>query len=185
MMTELASAGQLRASFLRWAMVTVPAIVLLGLLASQLADSGESNLWFSGLTKPELYPPAQVFGIVWPVLYLLMGVALALVLSARGAWWRGRAAAAFVVQFLLNLAWSPVFFGLHQITGALVLIAVLDVAVIVTVWLFRKVRPLAAWLMLPYLAWILFATVLTWQFLAANPQADGREAAPATQRIAI
>lgn len=185
MMTELASAGQLRASFLRWALVTVPAIILLGLLGSQLADSGESNPWFASLTKPGLYPPAQVFGIVWPALYLLMGVSLALVLSARGAWWRGRAAVAFIVQFLLNLAWSPVFFALHQITSALVLIVVLDVAVLVTVWLFLKVRPLAAWLLLPYLVWILFATVLTWQFLVANPQADGREAAPATQRIAI
>ena len=185
MMTELASAGQLRASFLRWALVSVPGIVLLGFLGSMLSGSGVGNPWFDSLVKPLLYPPPQVFGIVWSVLYVVMGVAFALVLSARGAWWRGRAAIAFLVQLALNLAWSPVFFGLHQITAALVVIVAMDIAVIVTVWLFWKVRPIAAWLMLPYLAWILFATALNAQFLAANPGADGREHSGASQRIQI
>ncbi len=185
MMTELASAGQLRASFLRWGLVTVPGIVLLGFVGSMLSNSGVGNAWFDSLAKPSLYPPPQVFGIAWTALYILMGVAIALVLSARGAWWRGRAANAFLVQLVLNLAWSPVFFGMHQITAALVIIVAMDVAVIVTIWLFWKVRPLAAWLMLPYLAWILFATALNWQFLVANPGADGREVSGASQRIEL
>ena len=183
MMTELASAGQLRASFLRWALVTVPGVFLLGMLFALLGGSGAGNPWFVSLAKPPLYPPPQVFGIVWSVLYLMLGVAFALVLSARGAWWRGRAAIAFMVQLAINLAWSPVFFGLHQITAALVVIAVLDIAVMVTIWLFWKVRPLAAWLLLPYLVWILFATALNWQFLVANPGADGKEVSGASQRI--
>ena len=79
------------------------------------------------------------------------------------------AIAAFAVQLALNLAWSPLFFAAHQITAALVLLVVLDVAIIITIVLFRKVRPLAAWLLLPYLAWALFATVLNWQFCEANP----------------
>ncbi len=185
MMTELASAGQLRASFLRWALVTVPGIVLLGFLSGVLGGSAAENLWFAGLVKPSLYPAPQAFGIVWTILYVLMGVALALVLSARGAWWRGRAAIAFLLQLLLNLAWSPVFFGMHQITAALALIVAIDLAVLVTVWLFWKVRPIAAWLLLPYLAWILFATALNWQFLAANPGADGRQVSGASQRIEL
>lgn len=185
MMTELASAGQLRASFLRWSLVTVPGIVLLGLLSGVVAGSGAGNPWFSGLVKPSLYPPPQAFGIVWTVLYVLMGLAMALVLSARGAWWRGRAAIAFLVQLAINLAWSPVFFAQHQITAALAVIVALDVAVLVTVWLFWKVRPVAAWLLLPYLAWILFATALNWQFLAANPDADGRSVSGASQRIEL
>ncbi len=184
-MTELASSAQLRASFLRWALVAVPALVLLGSLSGVLSNSGADNAWFASLVKPSIYPAPQLFGIVWTILYALMGLALALVLSARGAWWRGRAAIAFAVQLVLNLAWSPVFFGLHQITAALVLIAVLDVAVIVTIWLFWKVRPLAAWLLVPYLAWILFATALNWQFLLANPGADGRETSGAAQRIQL
>lgn len=182
-MTELASPGQLRAAFLRWALVTVPGIVLLGFLSGMVAGSGPDNAWFASLVKPSLYPPPQAFGIVWSVLYVLIGIAFAMVLSARGAWWRGRAAIAFLVQLALNLAWTPVFFAMHQITAALVLIVVLDVAVAVTIWLFLRVRPVAAWLMLPYMAWILFATVLNWQFLEANPGADGRQVSGATQRI--
>lgn len=184
-MTELASTGQLRASYLRWALVAVPGIVLLGTLSGVLSQSGEGNAWFDALTKPAIYPPSQLFGIVWTALYALMGLALALVLSARGAWGRERAVIAFAVQLVLNLAWSPVFFGAHQIAGALIVIMLLDVAVIVTMLLFWRVRPLAAWLLLPYLAWILFATALTWQFLIANPGADDREVSGAAQRIEL
>ena len=182
-MTELASRGQLRAGFLRWALVLVPGILLLGFLSGAVVQSGPGNAWFDALNKPSLYPPARVFGLVWSALYALMGVALAIVIAARGAWGREQAIVAFVVQLLLNLAWTPLFFGAHQITGALVLIAVLDVAVIVTIGLFWRVRPIAGILLLPYLGWILFATLLTWQFLAANPGADGREVAPPVTRI--
>ena len=182
-MTELASRGQLRAGFLRWALVLVPGIVLLGFLSREVAGGGPGSPWFDALSKPALYPPPQLFGIVWTALYLLMGVALAVVAAARGAWGREPAIIAFVVQLLLNLAWTSMFFGAHQITGALILIAVLDIAVLVTIWLFWRVRPIAGTLLLPYLAWILFATLLTWQFLAANPGADGRDIAPPVTRF--
>ena len=184
-MTELASSGQLRAAFLRWALVLVPGMVLLGFLSSALSGSGPASPWFDALTKPTIYPPPLVFGIVWSVLYAMMGLALAVIMSARGAWGRGRAVVAFVVQLLINLAWSPMFFAAHQITGALVVIGLLDVAVAVTIWFFWRVRPLAAALLMPYLAWILFATLLNWQFLEANPGADGQHGAPAVQRIQL
>ncbi|MFM5886388.1 MAG: TspO/MBR family protein [Novosphingobium sp.] len=176
-MTELASPAQLRAAFLRWALVLVPGILMLGFLSGMAASSGPDNPWFAALTKPSLFPPPATFGIVWSILYVLMGFALALVVSARGAPGRGAAIAVFVVQLLLNLAWSPLFFGLHRISGALYLLVAIDVAVLATVVLFRKVRPRAAALLLPYLAWVLFATVLNWQFLAANPDADGASGA--------
>lgn len=172
-MSELASPAQLRASFLRWALVLVPGIVLLGFLSGTLASSGPDNPWFAGLIKPSLFPPPATFGIVWTILYVLMGLALAMIVSARGAPGRNAAIAAFVVQFLLNLCWSPLFFGAHQISKALYLLVAIDVAVLATVVLFWKVRPRAAMLLLPYLAWVLFATVLNWQFLEANPGADG------------
>lgn len=168
-MTELASPDQLRASLLRWSLFLAPLLLLLGSFSGAAAGSGGNNLWFIGLEKPAIYPPPATFGIVWTVLYLLMGAALAMIVTARGAAGRGAAITAFVVQFVLNLGWSPLFFALHQITGALILLVVLDVAVIVTILLFRRVRPLAAWLLLPYLAWALFATALNWQFLEANP----------------
>ena len=168
-MTGLASSGQLRASFLRWSLFVVPAVLFLGFFSGQMANSGPGNPWFSDLVKPSLYPPPALFGIVWSVLYVLIGFALVLVITGRGAPGRRIAIIAFIVQLLLNLAWSPLFFGAHQMLPALVLLGVLDLAIVVTVVLFRRVRPLAAAMLLPYLAWCLFATLLNAQFLQANP----------------
>ncbi|HVR91303.1 MAG TPA: TspO/MBR family protein [Novosphingobium sp.] len=184
-MTELASDGQLRAAFIRWALVLVPGVLLLGLLSWQMGGSGPGNAWFAALAKPAIYPPPATFKIVWPILYVLMGIALAMIAAARSARWRGPAMAAFTVQLLLNLAWSPLFFAAHQITAALIVVAVVDVAVLVTIVLFARVRPAAAWLLAPYLAWILFATALNYEFLRANPDADGKANSGAVTRIEI
>lgn len=173
-MTGLASRGQLRASFLRWGLLIVSGVFLLGFGSGMLAQSGPGTAWFDSLVKPSLYPPPATFGIVWSVLYLMMGIALTLVVAARGAPGRGVAISAFLVQLALNLAWSPMFFAAHRISAALILIGVLDIAVLATVVLFWRVRRGAGLLLLPYLAWALFATALNWQFLAANPDADGR-----------
>ena len=184
-MNRLASPAQLRASVVRWALFLVPAVVLLGFLSGQYAGSGPDNPWFAALDKPAIYPPPAAFGIVWSVLYALMGFALALVCAAWGARYRGAAIALFVVQLLINLAWSPVFFALHEIKIALAVILALDVVVLITVAVFWRVRRLAAWLLVPYVLWILFATVLNWQFLELNPQADGADASYAVQRIEL
>ncbi len=184
-MTALASPGQLRASILRWALFTVPLVMLLGFLSGMLGGDPNSN-WFQSLVKPELFPAPALFGIVWPILFFLMGLALAFICAAWGA--RGRTAAilAFAVQFVLVLAWTPVFFTAHEIKAALIVIGVLDVLAIITVALFWRVRKLAAVLMLPYLAWILFATLLNWHFLVLNPEANTAEPAPeAVQRIEL
>lgn len=184
-MSILASREQLQASLLRWILLLVPAVLLAGFLSGELSGSGPGNPWFDSLVKPAIYPSPASFGLAWTVLYILMGMAFALVCAAWGA--RGRRAAiiAFLVQLALNLAWSPLFFGAHQITAALVLILVLDVAVIVTIGLFWRVRWLAGALLLPYLAWVVFATLLTLQFLQLNPGADGREVSGAVQRIEL
>ncbi|MEN9717649.1 MAG: hypothetical protein RIQ99_527 [Pseudomonadota bacterium] len=182
-MTELASPGQLRAALLRWTLFLAPLLLLLGFLSGAVAGSTEFNPWFANLIKPALYPPAATFGIVWSVLYLLMGLALALVVTARGAALRGIAIAVFAAQFVLNLLWSPLFFALHRIAGALVLLGVLDLAVIACIAVFHRVRPVAALLLLPYLGWCLFATVLNWQFLDANPGADGVAASRAVASV--
>ena len=184
-MSELASAGQLRAAFLRWALVLVPGILLLGLLSGRIAGSGPGNAWFDALVKPGIYPPPVTFGIVWTLLYVMMALAMTLVVAARGAPGRGLAVAVFALQFVLNLCWSPLFFGAHQITWALVLLGVIDLAVLLTLVLFWRIRPLAGVLLLPYLAWALFATALNWQFLVANPDADGREGPGAVTRVEI
>lgn len=184
-MTELATAGQLRATFLRTALVAVPAVLLLGFLSGAASNSGPGSPWFDALVKPDIYPPSATFGIVWSILYVLMGLAVSLVFTAFGARGRGIALALFAVQLLLNLAWSPLFFGAHRISGALVLLLVLDVMVIATLVAFARVRPAAGWLLVPYLAWVLFATVLNWQFLELNPALDGVEWSGAVQRIEL
>lgn len=182
-MTQLASKGQLRGSLLRWALVLVPGVLLLGFLSGTAGGNAAGNPWFASLTKPALYPAPEIFGLAWTALYILMGLALAMVASARGARWRAAAVAAFAVQLALNLAWSPLFFGARQIVAALVLLVVLDVVLVVTIVLFRHVRPVAALLLLPYLAWLLFATALNWQFHLANPDADGRAVSGAVTRV--
>ena len=92
-MSAIASRAQLRMSFLRYALVTVPLVLLLGLLSGRIANSGYGNPWFDALAKPEAMPPGWAFGAAWTTLYILLGLALALVLHARGARGRGKAGA--------------------------------------------------------------------------------------------
>ncbi len=184
-MTVLASRAQLRASFLRWALFFVPVVLLLGFLSGILSGSGAENPWFAGLVKPALYPPPAAFGIVWSILYVMLGLAAALVTSAWGARGRSAALVLFVIQLALNLAWSPVFFGMHRISGALYLIGAIDLAVLVTLVLFWRVRWQAGALLLPYLAWVCFASYLNWQLLELNPRADGSEYSGAVKRIQL
>ena len=110
-MSEIASKQQLRASFLRWAVVTVPLILLLGFAAGGSVSAGSDNGWYAALTKPAATPPDWVFPVVWSVLYVMMGIALAMILHARGARSRGLAIALFAAQLIVNLIWNPLFFG--------------------------------------------------------------------------
>ncbi|MEH6724328.1 MAG: TspO/MBR family protein, partial [Qipengyuania sp.] len=162
-MNMLASRGQLRASFIRWALFTVPLCVLLGFVAGQLG--GPDTAWFQQLEKPGIYPEPKWFGIVWTILYVMIGLSVAIVASAWGA--RGRTAAlwVFAVHFALNLSWSYVFFSAQQISGALMLLGAIVVTLLVVIALFWRVRRLAALLLLPYLAWVCFAAALNYQFL--------------------
>lgn len=183
-MTEIASSGQLRAGLARWVLVLVPGINLLGFLSASVSLSGPNNPWFAALVKPGIYPPPLAFPLVWTALYVMMGVALAIVVSARSAPGRGAAIALFAAHLVLNLAWSPVFFGMHRIALALGIIIAMAVSLVAVIALFWRVRPVAAGLLVPYLAWVLFASVLNWQFMALNPDADGQEA-PAAVHIQL
>lgn len=184
-MNRLASPAQLRASFVRWSLFLVPAVLLLGRLSGLAGGEASEDPWFQALYKPSIFPPPAAFGIVWPILYTLMGFAMAIVCSAWGSRYRLAAILAFVVQLAINLAWNPIFFAAHEIKLALIVICVLNLAVIVTIALFWKVRRWAALLLLPYLAWILFAAMLNWEFLRLNPNVDGLEVSSAVQRIEL
>jgi tryptophan-rich sensory protein len=183
-MTGIASKSQLRMSFLRYALFTVPAILLLGTLSGALSGSGSGNPWFEALEKPPLMPPGWVFGVVWPILYILLGLSLAMVLHARGAERRQRALLLFAFQLLLNFAWSPVFFALHKLGPALSIIAAMiggTLALIVVVW---RVRIVAGLLLYPYLAWLMFAAMLNYQILQLNPDAESLEGGVRTIHVA-
>ena len=171
-MTSIASKSQLRMSYLRFALITVPLILLLGVVSGRVSNSGYDNAWFAALVKPELLPPGAAFGIVWTILYVMLGLSIAIILNARGAKGRGLAIALFVAQMLLNLAWSPVFFGLHQVRIALVIIlAMLAISIVVAI-LFARIRPPAAYLLIPYIAWLGFASILNYQIIELNPGAE-------------
>jgi tryptophan-rich sensory protein len=179
-MNEIASQGQLRLAYLRWALVTVPAIVFLGFLSGRLANSGFGSRWFASLNLPALMPPGWAFAVAWTILYILMALAFAIVLHARGAKGRRAAVALFLVQLALNLAWSPLFFRVHQVGAALGLILVLALLVALTTALFWRIRPFAGALMLPYLVWLVFASYLNYEVGRLNPDAH-RLVAPALQ----
>jgi translocator protein len=171
-MSQLASPGQLRMSLLRWALFVVPAIMFLGFLSGVVSGSGEENRWYQELVKPELQPPGWLFPVMWTILYFMTGLALAIVLNARGAPQRGLGIGLFIGQFLLNLLWSPLFFGRHQVTSALYLIILMFVVALATTFVFGRIRKSAAWLMVPYLAWLCVATALNYQIDQLNPDAE-------------
>ncbi len=184
-MSGIASRSELRMSFLRYALFTVPAVLLLGTLSGRLANSGYGNPWFDALIKPDFMPPGWLFGVAWTILYILLGLVLAMLLHAKGA--RGRAAAVtlFLVQLLLNYSWSPVFFALHQVTMALVIIVALVLLnLVLLVWTWR-IRKVAALLLLPYLVWLCFATALNWEILRLNPDAENLAPAAGSTDIAL
>lgn len=149
-------------------------IGLLGWLALALATGGvgaiasvDAASFYAQLAKPPWAPPAGVFGPVWSVLYVLMGVAAWLVWRSPGL--RRAALTLFVLQLAANALWSWLFFGWHR--GALaavevVVLLLLIAAMVAAFW--RASRP-AALLVVPYLLWVTFATALTWSIWRSNP----------------
>ncbi|MEO8223868.1 MAG: TspO/MBR family protein [Gammaproteobacteria bacterium] len=149
------------------------ALAFLGLATATAAIAGASASvqaadFYQELSKPPWAPPAQVFGPVWSVLYVLMAVGAWLVVRAWG-WQRARPAIAlYLVQLALNGLWPWLFFGWRLGALALVEILVLWTVLLLTVGTFFRVRRLAGVLMLPYLAWVTVATALTYAVWRRN-----------------
>lgn len=140
---------------------------LVGITGAVFTATGVES-WYATLERPELAPPNWVFGPVWTTLYALMGVAAWLV------WREGRgrelqvALGLFGVQLALNFAWSFVFFGQEAIFPALVVILALLFAIGTTATAFWRIDRRAALLLVPYLAWVSFATYLNYAFWTLN-----------------
>lgn len=148
---------------LGWAIVTFLAAALGARASISAAD------FYASLTLPAWAPPAGVFGPVWTVLYALMALAAWLVWRQGG--WRAAAPALalYLLQLALNVLWSWLFFGWKQGALAFADIALLLALIVATIVAFHRVRPAAAWLLLPYLAWVTFASALNYAVWQANP----------------
>ena len=158
-------------TIVRSVLVCVPVVVLLGFASGLTAQAGSGNRWYIALEKPEITPPDWVFPVAWTTLYVLMGVALATVVSARNSRGRGLAMGAFGIALAFNLSWTPVFFGAHRVALALGIIVAMLLTGIAATIVFGRIRSIAAWLMLPYLVWISFAGILNWRIDQMNPDA--------------
>ena len=132
---------------------------LVGALSALVAGGGFSA-YYQSLMKPPLSPPGWLFPVMWGILYAVMGVSAYLVRHSESFAKRG-ALIVYAVQLFVNFLWSPVFFGLKSLGGAVIVIALLVVSVAAMLWKFYPIRKSAALMNLPYLLWVLYAAYLT------------------------
>lgn len=156
-------------------MKNLAAIIFSVLLAQSVGVLGSVfmgdalSTWYLNLAVPSWNPPPYVFGPVWTVLYTLMGVAVYLVWGMNRAQpYRRRALTWYGIQLALNGLWTPLFFGLHSPLLALIDIILLVVAIVTTMFYFHRVHKISALLLLPYLTWVVFASVLNFTIVILN-----------------
>jgi len=125
--------------------------------------------WYTTLNKPVFNPPNWIFGPVWTVLYILMGVSFALI------WLKGvktqksrEAISLFLVQLFLNAIWTPIFFGAKNLFLALIVIILMWIFILKTILAFGKINKTASYLLYPYIAWVSFATILNFAVWLLN-----------------
>lgn len=125
-----------------------------------IATATNISSWYVHITKPSFNPPNGLFGPVWTVLYILMGISLYLIWKLPATPQRATALRFFTIQLILNFIWSFIFFYFHQIGLALADIVLLWFFILPTIILFSKLNKPAAWLLVPYISWVSFATIL-------------------------
>ncbi|WP_342678300.1 TspO/MBR family protein [Methanofollis sp. UBA420] len=151
-------------------LVVSVALTLLAGFTGSIFTTPQIPGWYAGLVKSPLNPPAWVFGPVWTILFILMGISLFLIWREGTGRPEVRAALlAFGVQLALNILWSALFFGLQSPLLGFLEILLLWGAILATIVLSARVSKPAAWLLLPYLLWVSFAAYLTWAVWTLNP----------------
>jgi tryptophan-rich sensory protein len=158
-------------SWWKIALVAVVAIEVLGGLSGWLSNSGFGNPWFDSLDKPSFMPPGPAFGIVWTILYALLGIAVALVIAQPPSPRRTLGLSLFFIQLVLNFAWSPIFFAKHDVSLAKWVIFIMAIIAAAAAGQFWRIRTAAGLLMIPYLAWLIFAATLNSTIEILNPGA--------------
>jgi len=139
-----------------------------GALSGWLTRNG-TKIFSQMVAKPPLTPPPLVFPIVWGLLFLLMGFGAARVSLAPASRWRSLGLNLFILQLIVNFFWSPIFFNLQAYGLALFWLLLLILLVVAMILTFYKTDPIAAWLQVPYLAWLVFATYLNAGVWLLNP----------------
>ena len=135
--------------------------------ASSFSTIESITTWYQFLNKPSFNPPNWIFGPVWTVLYITMGVSFALVWHTPHKD-RKKAMLIFGVQFALNLCWSFLFFNLQLLGVAYFEIMAMFISIIITILAFYRINKTAALLLIPYLCWVLFATILNYSIWILN-----------------
>ncbi|YCM46183.1 TspO/MBR family protein [Verrucomicrobiaceae bacterium 227] len=131
---------------------------LLGGLGTFLT-AGSIPSWYATLSQPPGTPPNEVFGPVWSILYAMIGTSFALIWH-QGALGKNQLTLLFFAQLFLNLIWTPIFFGAHLLIPALIVILLMGLFIALTIRAFAKNSKPAAWLLVPYLLWVSYATYL-------------------------
>lgn len=144
-------------------------VCFLAAAVGSVFTTGAIDTWYATLNKPFFNPPNWLFGPVWTLLYLMMGISLYLVWTTKIDKEKKRQAITFFfIQLGLNVLWSILFFGLKSPSVALLGIIFLWISICLTIKKFLKASKLAGWLLVPYLAWVSFATVLNLSILLLN-----------------
>ena len=148
--------------------ISVTICLVVGFMAS-IATQSSVNTWYETLEKPFFTPPNYLFGPVWTVLYILMGISAGIVWS-RGLHhvWVKTALYHFVFQLMFNALWSLVFFSVQEIFFALITIITLFILILLTFKWFKVVNKTAAYLLIPYALWVLFAMALNFEIWRLN-----------------
>lgn len=128
----------------------------------------ENMQWYHSLDKPPLSPPDWLFAPVWTILYIMIAVSLFFFLRDGINKKKILPLTFFIIQMLLNFAWTPVFFGMENIKGAYIILALLILFLILTIVSFYRFSKTAAFLLLPYLLWTGFAAYLNYMLMVRN-----------------
>jgi len=153
---------------IKWGLliILILACNLIGAIGTIWTDS--DGPWYKGINKPSFNPPSWVFGPVWTLLFTLMGISLYLVWTSPSSSVKIVALTLFGVQFLFNIAWSYLFFGLNKPLWAFIEILFLVVMIIATIFSFVKINKNAGYLLIPYLLWVCFASFLNYSIWKLN-----------------
>lgn len=141
--------------------------ILIPLAAGGVSSLFSGNMPYAAFNKPSFSPPAYLFPIVWTILYILMGISSYIIYSSRDPG-KGKALTAYALQLVFNFFWSIIFFGFSQYQLAFIWLLAMIILILIMIYQFYKISPLAAYLQIPYLIWCVFAAYLNYAIYTLN-----------------